>query len=386
MAALFHADVGGVHGDSIHALKVTTMTTTTTKIERKNVSLISILIVIAVVIAVVPTVSAIENSELTLLYRFEDTDIYKAIDSSMYGNDGNYTITPIYTSSKGGNETGDSALMFTPIEVYGGVQINSGDTIQIDSTTSWTVGWWAKAEYAPDGYWVYSKCDGTSCLAISIDLNGYTALEMIKYDVGEITVIGDNAVSDNEWHHYIITNDGSDTAGGVLMYNDGVLIGDSENNNYPTGGVANTATGYLGGNGLFSYGPFDEFFVINRTLTQEEITQVYNLGVESIITAPPPAPYVPANTTLKPNQCPSTLPDVGILWLMVIIAFGLILLGILLSVGLLGILGSIGLIVLAWTIIACSTMFGWLLMLTGLFLLIWFALRRPTINNQTFSG
>lgn len=344
----------------------------------------TLLLMLLLAVSIIPYVSAsINQSDLLVHYRFEDTDIYNAIDSTPNANNGVYTITPIYTASKGGNDTGDSALMFTPIEGYGGIQINTAQKILIDSTTSWSVGWWSKAEYTPDGYWVYSKCDGTSCFAISIDLFGHTTLEMITYGVGEITVIGDNVVSDNEWHHFVITNDGSDTAAGVSLYNDGVLVGDGEVNDYPTGSVANTADGLMGGASPFSYGAFDEFFVVNRTLSGDEVSQVYNLGIDSII-AIPPIPYTPANTTLKPNICPASLSDVGILWLMVVIAFGLIVLGIILSLGILGILGSIGLIVLSWTIVACSALFGWLLIFTGLFLLIWFALRKPTINNEVF--
>jgi hypothetical protein len=87
---------------------------------------------------------------------------------------------------------------------------------------------------------------------------------------------------------------------------------------------------------------------------------------------------------LETNQCPISLNGTMILWLMVGIAFALILFGWMTGIGILGIFGSIGLIVLSWTIVGCSLMFGWLLAITGLFMLIWFALRKPTINNEVF--
>lgn len=315
--------------------------------------------------------NAIPESKLIALYCFEDNNATYASDCSGHGLYGTLVNSPAYVASKGGNATGDYSLMFTPIEFVGGTQINTGQNFQLDSTSAWTIGYWTKAYYAPDGYWVYSKWGTGGGIAFSVDYAGLTAVEMLSL-TGEITVISNETLGFYEWHHQIISYDGSDSSNGVTIYNDGVLTGNLETNNYPTGSILNADDGIMGGsNPFFSYGEIDEFFVLNQSITDDEAMAIYNYGIESIITQPPVIPSLP-NTTLKMNSCPDTIPNVMLLWLVIAVAFVLIIIGAAFRNSIVGILGSLLLTVSSLYLMQCESFASYIIAGSGIVMMAYF--------------
>ena len=77
----------------------------------------------------------------------------------------------------------------------------------------------------------------------------------------------------NEWHHLVVTSDNND----LKVYQDGVLIADSESVSCGSGPTPSLNVGDLFIGESLS-GKLDEIILYNRLLTQNDITELYNLS------------------------------------------------------------------------------------------------------------
>jgi hypothetical protein len=91
---------------------------------------------------------------------------------------------------------------------------------------------------------------------------------------------------ENEWNHYVITFDVEGTNVGSQLYINGVSAGSLQTKSDGYGDI--NMNFYLGTRGKGDgtahedsfYGEIDEFRVYNKVLSESEITQLYNIGLE----------------------------------------------------------------------------------------------------------
>ncbi len=82
------------------------------------------------------------------------------------------------------------------------------------------------------------------------------------------------------------------------------------------------------------------------------------------------------------GECPSTTPNIFLLFIVVAIALSLIVFSIASQVGFIGIFGALTLMVSSWFIVGCSGMFGFAIALLAMFLILYFAIG----NNFKLAG
>jgi len=81
-------------------------------------------------------------------------------------------------------------------------------------------------------------------------------------------------------------------------------------------------------------------------------------------------PVANESTALSPESCPTTLPAVGVLFLLFAIAGFLIFLGLHASV--MGVLGGLMVFVLSWLVAPCYGIFGILCLVSGILIMAYF--------------
>ncbi len=85
-----------------------------------------------------------------------------------------------------------------------------------------------------------------------------------------------------DWHHYVVTYDGSSSPSGVFIYVDGVRQGTSASFNSLSATIVDASIsfqiGARDGAGSPFIGSLDEVRVYNRTLSSAEAKQLYNMG------------------------------------------------------------------------------------------------------------
>ena len=95
----------------------------------------------------------------------------------------------------------------------------------------------------------------------------------IKQGVG-IDVVDDRLINDSLWHHLVAV---VESDGNTILYVDGINNVNGSASSYD--GTQHTRIGYGGGASLTWKSAIDEIGVWNRTLSNAEVLQLYNLGV-----------------------------------------------------------------------------------------------------------
>ncbi len=102
-----------------------------------------------------------------------------------------------------------------------------------------------------------------------------------------LLVIGSTTILDNNWHHLVVTYDGSSTASGVKIYVDGI----SDTTTF-TGAISDSITtpasvniGARNNNNYLNDFSCDEVSVFNSELSQSDVTSIYNGGVPNDISS-----------------------------------------------------------------------------------------------------
>jgi len=88
--------------------------------------------------------------------------------------------------------------------------------------------------------------------------------------------------NDGNWHHCIITYDGSSLASGVKFYVDNVLQATTIINNNLSASILNTATFRIAGrmdSAYFFSGKLDEMIIYDKVLSVSEVSYRYNSGI-----------------------------------------------------------------------------------------------------------
>jgi len=327
--------------------------------------------VIIIAVVIVPSISAVSSSELLAYYRFEEGTGNIIHDSSGNSCDGTSSDGITYESSAGNDSTGQYSLFY-----HDCLYSNTQYCINPSGLNSFTISAWVNMSYPPDGAWYYYNFDGsTSGFELDINLFGQPHIYMCNagncleyYTLTSINLM--------EWTNVVMVfNYTADLGNRVIFYVNGVPQPMFCNGDGVNGDITSTMTGKIGIldlTGYCTYGMVDELAYINSSLSQDEITQIFNSGIESIVVTPP----APVNQGSMPfNTCPSTLPESFNMLILVLLAFGLLAVG--LRVPIVGFGGGLMLFILSFYLIGCSLLIGLVLSLCGVISMIHFISQNP---------
>jgi hypothetical protein len=216
-------------------------------------------------------------------WKFDDGFGTEAGDSSGYGNDGTiYGAT--WTTGKVGN-----ALSFDGVDDY----IEVPHSSSLDITGSITLEAWvrpAPKQAQAHGYIVQKLAyiEGTDWgYGLSIMWDEFPHFTIRSGPNGWASAIGTTAVNDGDWHHLVGTFNGTH----ACLYVDGVLEDCKE---HPYGPASNTKPLWIGRIYYQFYkGDIDEVAIYNRALSEEEIVQHHQNGLNGLQYCTPYVPVVP---------------------------------------------------------------------------------------------
>lgn len=232
-------------------------------------------------------------------------------DSSGNNRNGTNLGSPTWVSGKLGN-----ALQFNGLNQY----VDFGNlTGNFERTQSFSVELWFKTSSTGTGQIIISKIlpsgsftgweiyyDGTATNNIYFDLISQVSSSMLR------VYCSPSVVADNNWHHLVITYDGSSSPSGVKFYFDGVLKTTGTTTNTLTSSILTSTSLQLdgrnnGGTGLV--GSIDEVVIYNGTLIFDKVNARYNSGNG---TENPVGDYSSGYYTIQPKNNFSLLGNLGI--------------------------------------------------------------------------
>lgn len=238
---------------------------------------------------IIPAVSAqyVIDDSVSALYRFEDQNATLVRDYSGKGNDGSGSGLSI-GASKGGSGTGS----------YSGTFDGALDFVNVsNANNNFTFGNSISDKPFSTGAWVFMN-DATaftiSSVWTSTGNNREWFFRVDSSDMARFQVLDESAsayiartsaaltLSEGSWIFLVGTYDGSGLSGGINIYRNAVIVDilDSTAGTYTAMEPKNAdlLIGALDAGGNSANGLIDEAFVINRELTQSEISLLYANG------------------------------------------------------------------------------------------------------------
>jgi|GEM_PF-1423967 len=140
-------------------------------------------------------------------------------DSSTSGHDGTLTNGPNWVSGKDG-----FGLNFDGTDDY--VNMGNQTTYQFEYNDPFSLSTWIKTDTNLDRTFIGKLQNGGSYRGYYLFVNGgaegYVAGEIRSTATYRIYFKGSTVINDNQWHHVVMTYDGSGVGAGVKLYIDGV--------------------------------------------------------------------------------------------------------------------------------------------------------------------
>lgn len=201
-------------------------------------------------------------------------------DLSGNGNDGTIIGATLSTDVAGAGSFSTRSLNFS------NNRVNMGNPPELDFTTEpFSISVWFKtslnatrsvvekldASFPNPGYGLAVVSDGT--IVFNVIRNVSTSRINVKSAA--------NNLLNGQWHHVLVTYDGSSNASGVTVYIDGSLDASSILQDNLTGSYSTTTAFQIGARDTTSlpfFGNIDDVVVFSRELTSSEASYVYNGG------------------------------------------------------------------------------------------------------------
>jgi len=241
-----------------------------------------------------------------LVYHMNETVGTNVADSSgnnYYGTTQNMGVNPLWTPGKLHN-----CLLFDGVDDY--VQAINARAGDYECNQAFSVECWINGNV--HGYYsgLVTKLQHESSIGWEITTTPSGEIQFDSYhDNGahRLWVISNVTLSDNEWHHVIVTLDGSYHAAGVRIYLDGTLVNRTIQSDTLIPSFRTNDPLRIGCQfscyGFFQ-GKIDEVVLYNKVLNQSEVSNRYNNGYgrEDFNFAPNQPPtanfsYTPKNIT-----------------------------------------------------------------------------------------
>lgn len=204
----------------------------------------------------------VQPSGLSVYYPFDENAGTAVWDASANTNNATTTGTPTWTTGKVSNA----------ITLNGSSQAIIGP--DVDISTAITVAIWVNPATSSQNAKVVSKhSSGTNAQALLQLINGAPTFGVTTSGSGNLTNSTSTALSTSTWHHVVGTYDGTN----VKLYINGSLV----DTDPATGTIATNAFAWTIGkeataSSAYFNGSVDEFKVLNRALSVEEIKAEYD--------------------------------------------------------------------------------------------------------------
>ena len=190
------------------------------------------------------------------------------------GNGYNGTVTGAVSISSG---KFDMAYSFDGSGDY----IDYGNINNFDRTDSFTISSWVKRGATGIPHTIVSKRNDSAGTGYAFYIDSANKLDIIfgKTNVSDsIRLNSTLTFTDSNWHHFVITYDGSSSAAGVKLYADGELLATNTDWDTLTSSMSNSYNFRIGdvsdsgGCGCSMNGTIDEVRIYNRVLSASEIS------------------------------------------------------------------------------------------------------------------
>ena len=165
------------------------------------------------------------------------------------------------------------------------VTMGNVSNLNFQRTDAFSISTWVKRGTFEASQFLFSKMNSTGNLRgyiFYIGSDSDTPIFLLRRDTSftsqRLLVVGSTTILDNNWHHLVVTYDGSSTASGVKIYVDGIsdtttftgAISDSIITSAPVNIGARNNSNY------FNDFSCDEVSVFNSELSQSDVTSIYN--------------------------------------------------------------------------------------------------------------
>ncbi len=222
------------------------------------------------------------NNSLVLMYNFDNNselgeNSTKVVDVSPWGNNG--TVNGAVYNATGGKFGGGYSFNGTNY-----IDVGNVSSMSFNYNTPFSIEIWSKRSATGS---LVSKMGGStddSYRGWDLYAGGGTNKTLFylinAYPTNTIGVYGSTNILDNNWHHIILTYDGSSNANGAKIYVDGVAETMTISQNTLTGTTLNSKKVLIGKRDSItepagSSGSIDEVRIYNRSLSATEIYQLY---------------------------------------------------------------------------------------------------------------
>ncbi len=198
-----------------------------------------------------------------------------ADDESGNGHDGTVSGATL-TTNRFGNA--DSAFYFDGVNDR--IDL-AKEALDFERTEPFTQSFWIRTSDSSIGNEMVAKMDPNGVhKGISVSLySGYLRVQLINSHLyNAIRVEGASILSDDLWHHVVVSYDGSSRASGISLYVDGSPEVTLRYNDNLTGSILNDIAPSIGARVSEQYyqGTLDDLRIYNRALSESEISDLYN--------------------------------------------------------------------------------------------------------------
>lgn len=211
-------------------------------------------------------------------------------DESGNGNNGTVNGATLTTNTIG---TADAAYNFDGID--DNISFADNADLNFSNTEAFTVQAWVKSDLFGSPGMIVSKIAHASPYTgyeVFTNTTGAIGVYLINdFDQGNyiLTQSDTEPLSDSQWHHLLVSYDGSSQASGINIYLDGVSISHTASTDNLTGSMTNTIPVNVGSRNqqcCFEAGDIDNIGIWRRALTACEIEELYNeqLTIDNNIT------------------------------------------------------------------------------------------------------
>ena len=172
---------------------------------------------------------------------------------------------------------------------FGSGHIDLGASLNRPGDVPFSVCWWAKMQQPTgnNGLWgnqaSSSPFSGIACWTDTTHQN-YLKFEIVRTGSSAIRARFFMNINAGEWHHFIMSYDGSKNINGVKCYMDGVQLNTINMQNNLTGTINTFGTSKIGTTELYGNmqnSSMDEFSTVDQDINEQEAAGIYNSGLIS---------------------------------------------------------------------------------------------------------
>ena len=191
-------------------------------------------------------------------------------------------------NAQGSSFENTNSFIFDGIDDF----VDMGDVLNFERTDAFSISAWIKRGGTGVNDTIVSKMESSG------NFRGYlvyiSSTNVVKFVLRNVNMSSNrlfvdstSTITDTDWHHILVTYNGSSNVSGVKIYIDGV------SDTLTTAGTLNATTlnsssfniGSRNSNTLFATATIDEVSIFNTELTASDVTSIYGTGVPNDISS-----------------------------------------------------------------------------------------------------